>query len=117
MLRNPVGLPAKSTRQRWDSPFAQGAVSNLLNPKITIFFLAILPQFIDPSLGHPGLQAALLGVVSIISGTAVNLCTAALGGRAGRWISAKPILIQRFQQLAGTTLVALGLKVAFERAR
>lgn len=117
MLRSPAGLHTEPTDRRWASPFAQGAVSNLLNPKIAIFFLAILPQFIDPSLGHPGLQAAVLGVVSIVSGTAVNLCTAALGGKAGRWVAAKPLVLHRFQQFAGAALIALGIKVAFERAR
>ncbi len=116
MLRSPAGLQAETSGQRWASPFAQGAVSNLLNPKIAIFFLAILPQFIDPSLGHPGMQAAVLGIVSIVSGTAVNLCTATLGGKAGRWIAAKPHIIRRFQRVAGAALVGLGVKVAFERA-
>jgi len=117
MLRRPASVSAQPSASRWASPFAQGAVSNLLNPKIAIFFLAILPQFIDPSLGNPGLQAAVLGVVSIISGTTVNLCTAALGGRARQWLVAKPAHFRRFQQLAGAALVGLGIKVALERAR
>ncbi|QPF71977.1 LysE family translocator [Roseateles sp. DAIF2] len=117
MLRSPASLTPAAPRRWAHSPFAQGAVSNLLNPKIALFFLAILPQFIDPAAGHPGLQAALLGLVSIVSGTAVNLCTAALGGRARRWILTRLTLFQRFQQLAGGALIALGCKVALERAR
>lgn len=117
MLTSPSELTPSSNARPWQSPFAQGAVSNLLNPKIALFFLAILPQFIDPSLGRPGLQAATLGLVSIVSGTAVNLCTAALGAKAGRWLSSRPAVVARFQQAAGATLIALGLKVAVERAR
>lgn len=119
MLRRPAALDAtmNGTPSRWRSPFAQGAVSNLFNPKIAIFFLAILPQFVDPSLGHPGLQTAVLGLVSIVSGTTINLCTAALGGRARRWLAARPMPFQRLQQLAGIALVSLGVKVALERAR
>jgi threonine/homoserine/homoserine lactone efflux protein len=119
MLRRPAALDAAvdGTGSRWRSPFAQGALSNLLNPKIAVFFLAILPQFIDPSRGHPGLQAAVLGLASIVSGTAVNLCTAALGGRARRWLVGRPMRLQRLQQLAGLALVGLGVKVALERAR
>lgn len=117
MLRRPASLGAEPPRSRWASPFAQGAVSNLFNPKIAIFFLAVLPQFIDPARGRPGLQALLLGLVSIVSGTAVNLCTAALGGRARRWIVGRPTLFKRFQQLAGGALVGLGIKVALERGR
>ena len=117
MLRSPASVTAEPSRNRRASPFAQGAVSNLLNPKVALFFLAILPQFINPSLGNPGLQAAILGLVSIASGTAVNLCTAALGGRARHWLLAKPRFFQRFQQFAGAMLVGLGVKVALERAR
>lgn len=117
MLRSPTGVAAEPGGSRWASPFAQGALSNLLNPKVALFFLAILPQFIDPALGHPGRQAGLLGMLSIVSGTAVNLCTAALGGRVRQWFLAKPRIFQRFQQLAGAALVGLGLKVALERAR
>jgi threonine/homoserine/homoserine lactone efflux protein len=119
MLRHPVRLnaAAEDTASRWRTPFAQGAVSNLLNPKIAIFFLAVLPQFVDPSRGHPGLQAALLGIASIVSGTAVNLCTAALGGRARRWLAARPLPLQWLQQAAGAALLSLGVKVALERAR
>lgn len=117
MLRSPVTVSAAPRPSRWNAPFAQGAVSNLLNPKIAIFFLAILPQFVDPARGHPGLQAALLGIVSIVSGTAVNLCTATLGGRARSFIIERPSLFQRFQQLAGAALVGLGIRVALDRAR
>jgi threonine/homoserine/homoserine lactone efflux protein len=117
MLRHPVAVGTEPRPGRWTSPFAQGAVSNLFNPKVAIFFLAILPQFIDASAGRPGLQAAILGLVSIASGTAVNLCTAALGGRARLWLQRQPRVFQRFQQLAGAALVGLGVKVALERAR
>lgn len=117
MLRSPAAVGMEPRATRWSSPFAQGALSNLLNPKVAIFFLAILPQFIDPSQGHPGWQAAILGLVSIASGTLVNLCTAMLGGRARQWLLSKPRFFQRFQQLAGAALMGLGVKVALERAR
>lgn len=117
MLRHPVMVGSEPRPSRWTSPFAQGAVSNLLNPKVALFFLAILPQFINPATGHAGLQAAVLGLVSIVSGTAVNLCTAALGGRARQWLLRQPRVFERFQQLAGAALVGLGVKVALERAR
>lgn len=117
MLRHPATLAAEPPAGRWASPFAQGAVSNLLNPKVAIFFLAILPQFIDPAAGHPGLQAAVLGLASIASGTTVNLVTASLGGRARHWLLGRPRVLRRAQQLAGTALVGLGVKVALERAR
>lgn len=119
MLRRPsaVDMASAGHAGRWRSPFAQGAISNLLNPKIAIFFLAILPQFVDPSRGQPGLQVALLGMTSIVSGTAVNLCTAALGGRARQWLIRQPRAFQRLQQVAGAALMGLGVKVALEKIR
>lgn len=117
MLRHPVAVDVDAPASRWSSPFAQGALSNVLNPKVAIFFLAILPQFIDPARGHPGLQALVLGLVSIGSGTAVNQCTAALGGRARQWLLRKPRVFQHCQRAAGAALVGLGIKVALERAR
>lgn len=115
MLRSPVAVGAPVSTRRWNSPFTQGALSNLFNPKIALFFLAILPQFIDPSLDRPGLQVALLGIVSIVSGAAVNLCTATLGGLASEWLVARPMFFQRFQQLAGAALAGLGVKLALAR--
>lgn len=117
MLRNPVRLDAAASTTRWSSPFAQGALSNLFNPKMALFFLAILPQFIEPSHVHPGLQVAMLGMLSIVSGAAVNLCTASLGGRARQWLVARPGVFQRFQQCAGAALAGLGIKVALARVR
>ena len=117
MVRRPASLSCQVSTKQWTSPFTQGALSNLFNPKIALFFLAILPQFIDPFRGHPALQVAILGVVSLVSGTAVNLCTAALGDRARPWLLARPKFFDRLQRSAGAALVGLGIKLALTRVR
>lgn len=117
MLRRPMAMSAVMPVSYWSSPFAQGAISNLLNPKMAIFFLAILPQFIDPARGSAGFQAALLGMVSISGTATINLCTATLSGKARQLVLSRPKLFQRFQQAAGGVLIGLGLKVALERTR
>ncbi|HSE11799.1 MAG TPA: LysE family translocator [Rudaea sp.] len=117
MILHPAGTDAAVQAGAWQSPFIQGALSNLFNPKIAIFFLAILPQFVHPENGNPGLQALVLGIVSVASGTAVNLVTAFLGGRARAFLLARQKLFHRFQQAAGVVLVGLGLRVVMERAR
>jgi len=61
--------------------------------------------------------ALVLGLVSIASGTAVNLLTALAGARARSFLPAREHLYCRFQQAAGALLIALGLRLAFERAR
>jgi threonine/homoserine/homoserine lactone efflux protein len=116
MLRHPSGSAVSASSGSLRSPFVQGALSNLFNPKIAIFFLAILPQFIQPSHGHPGLQAAILGLVSIVSGTAVNLVTATLGARARQFLVSRDRLFKRFQQASGALLIALAARVAVEKA-
>lgn len=117
MLRRPASLDTEMPATYWSSPFAQGAISNLLNPKMAIFFLAILPQFIDPSKGNAMIQAALLGAFSVVSTAAINLTTATLSGKARKLVLNRPNIFRRFQQIAGIALIGLGLKVAAERVR
>ncbi|MCZ2407003.1 MAG: LysE family translocator [Burkholderiales bacterium] len=117
MLRRPASLDTEIPATYWSSPFAQGEISNLLNPKMAIFFLAILPQFIDPSRGNAMMQAAFFGIFSVTSAAAINLCTATLGGKARQLVLNRPNIFCRFQQIAGIALIGLGLKVAVERAR
>ncbi len=117
MLRHPASpnsLPAPTGLR---SPFAQGALSNLLNPKIALFFVAILPQFVVPENGRPELQALLLGLVSVTSGTAVNLVTALLGARTRELLQARARAFERIQQAAGACLIGLGVRVALDRVR
>ena len=91
--------------------FLQGVLVDLLNPKIALFFLAFLPQFVDPAVGPAFLQTLLLGGLFAVLGTAVNCLFAlfaatTLGGlrRRGR------ALIGRW--LPGAVLIGLGLRLA-----
>ena len=94
--------------------FKQGVITNVLNPKVAMFFLAFLPQFIDPTRGPAGLQTLALGVTFNISGTLVNAAVAWLAG------SARALLESRdgrawFQRVSGAILTALGLRLALAR--
>jgi threonine/homoserine/homoserine lactone efflux protein len=66
--------------------FRQGFVTNVLNLKVCLFFIAFLPQFADPSRGLVGAQIVLLGIIFNTSGTVVNLSVALLSGRLGAWL-------------------------------
>jgi len=83
--------------------FGEGALTNLLNPKVALFILAFLPQFVDPAKGHPAVQILLLGAIFNLGGTSVNAivaCSASAAARAlgssagfGRWLNRVSALV------------------------
>ena len=94
--------------------FRQGAITNVLNPKVALFFLAFLPQFIDPARGPAGLQILGLGLLFNVSGTLVNAAVAWLAGSARRLLDSRGGRAW-FQRLSGAVLTALGLRLALSR--
>src|SRR5437773_8000868 len=103
-----------------DSPrklFAMGFVTNLLNPKIAMLYLALLPQFIDPAQASVLTQSLALGAVQIVISVAVNAMIALAAGSIARFLGTRPswLLLQRW--LMGTVLAGLAVKMAFEAKR
>src|SRR5262249_44533864 len=91
--------------------FRQGAITNVLNPKVGLFFLAFLPQFVDPARGPAGLQALGLGMLFITSGTIVNVAVAWIAS-ALRMFFESPGGRTWFQRASGAVLVGLGVRLA-----
>jgi len=92
--------------------FWQGVFTNVLNPKVALFFLAFLPQFIHPEKGNAALQILLLGLWFNFSGTIVNIIVAMLFGKLGNWLADKHAFIKWQNKITGLLLVGLGIKVA-----
>lgn len=69
------------------SVFRRGVLTNILNPKMIVFYLALLPQFINVELGHPGLQIFLLGCIHNLIGTAFLICIGLAAGKASGWLA------------------------------
>ncbi|BBP99738.1 lysine transporter LysE [Burkholderia sp. SFA1] len=106
-------LTVDSTRKL----FAMGFVTNLLNPKIAVLYLSLLPQFIDPAQGSVLGQSLVLGVVQIALSITVNSMVALTAGSIAVFLARKPawLLIQRW--LMGTVLAALAMRMATEARR
>ncbi|OAF12668.1 lysine transporter LysE [Bradyrhizobium centrolobii] len=103
-----------------DSPrklFAMGFVTNLLNPKIAMLYLALLPQFIDPTAGSVLVQSVVLGAIQIAISVSVNAMIALAAGSIALFLSSRPswMLVQRW--LMGTVLAGLAVRMAVEAKR
>jgi threonine/homoserine/homoserine lactone efflux protein len=110
-----VAIPAGERRFR--GIFAQGVLVNLLNPKTAMFFLAFLPQFVDPSRGHATLQIFELGVLFAMMGWASDSTYALLAGTVANHFRRSVRLRRARRNISGSTLIALGLASAFSGAK
>jgi threonine/homoserine/homoserine lactone efflux protein len=93
--------------------FAMGLVTNLLNPKIAMLYLALLPQFIDPTGSALG-QSLVLGAIQIAISVSVNAMIALAAGSIAVFLATRPTwaLVQRY--LMGTVLAGLAVRMALE---
>ncbi len=93
--------------------FAQGIVVNVLNPKTALFFLAFLPQFVEPGRGHATLQIALLGLTFAALGMVTDSIWAIAAGTAGEVLRRSRSFAQAQRYVSGTVFVGLGVVTAF----
>ncbi len=96
--------------------FGRGVLTNVLNPKVAIFFLAFVPQFVDPARGHVAAQFALLGMVFCVSGTLVNAMVGWLSGAARRLFQTRAGVVRWLDRATGGIFVALGVRLALAGA-
>jgi len=94
--------------------FVDGALSNLSNPKIAIFYFAFLPQFVLPGAMHPTLSVFVLGLVFAGLTFLVKGPVGFSAGRLSGWLRARPSVLGWLYPSSGSVLVALGLRLAFE---
>ena len=97
--------------------FRQGLISNLLNPKVALFFLALFPQFITPEAGQISLQIMLLAAVLNVIGLAVNGTVILLAGSI-RSLSHRTAVFSRLSRyFLGTVFAGLAAKLALDGSR
>ena len=96
--------------------FAQGVLVATLNPKTALFFVAFLPQFVDPARGAVGMQLLVLGSLFVMLAIATDSLYALLAGTAGQWLQGKQFLrTQRY--VTGAVYLGLGVTAALADAR
>ncbi|HWB25810.1 MAG TPA: LysE family translocator [Chitinophagaceae bacterium] len=105
-------IEAKQVKSTYRKIFWQGVLTNVLNPKVALFFLAFLPQFINIPGGHSWIQILLLGAWFDVGGTLVNIIVAILFGRLGNWFSRSGRFQKWQNKITGLILIGLGVKVA-----
>ena len=92
--------------------YRRGVIMNITNPKVSIFFLAFLPQFSNPSKGSIPLQLALLGGMFILSALVVFSAISYLAGVIGRWFLKSKRAEKILNRVAGIVFVMLAIKLA-----
>jgi threonine/homoserine/homoserine lactone efflux protein len=109
--KSPFQIKEKVELQSYRKIFVQGLITNVLNPKVALFFLAFLPQFMDKYSSHPQWRILFLGIWFDFSGTVVNIAVAILFGRMGNSLATKPGFVRMQERVSGLVLIALGIKV------
>jgi len=117
MLRTKAGalVVGASSRRTLARLFLDGALSNLSNPKIAIFYFAFLPQFVQPGAGHPTLSVLVLGLSFAALTFLVKGPGGYFAGVLSGWLRARPGIVAWLFRSSGAVLIALGVRLAFER--
>jgi threonine/homoserine/homoserine lactone efflux protein len=95
--------------------FRDGVVVEALNPKTAAFFLAFIPQFVDPAATYPALQFMMLGLISVTLNTFADVIVVVMAAAARANLPRKPHFIRRLRQGSGLFMAGLGISLALAR--
>ncbi|MDJ0590481.1 MAG: LysE family translocator [Pleurocapsa sp. MO_226.B13] len=97
--------------------YRQGILTNILNPKVALFFLALLPQFVDSATNYQMFSFLFLGCLFITTGTLWCMFVALLAAKASNIIRSQNLLINIANKITGVIFIGLGIKLATEQAK
>jgi threonine/homoserine/homoserine lactone efflux protein len=109
----PKALPPDSTRKL----FAMGFITNLLNPKIAVFYLAVFPQFVAPEHGSVFVQSLVLGFTQIVVSFSINSLIVLFGAALAAWFAQHRLWLAMQRYVMGFVLGALAVRLALEPRR
>jgi threonine/homoserine/homoserine lactone efflux protein len=109
-----LSLSSGAPRSLWRL-FAAGALSNLSNPKIAVFYFAFLPQFVRPEAQSPTWTIFVLGLVFAALTVLVKAPVGLTAGLLSAWLRARPRVLAWLHRASGLLLIGLGVRLAFER--
>lgn len=97
--------------------FRMGFFTNVLNPKVAVFYLSLFPQFINPDNGSVMLQGLILGTTQVLVSFTVNFIIVLLAARAASWFKRNPGWIRAQKWFMACVLAGLAVKMAFSKAK
>lgn len=97
--------------------FRVGLLTSVLNPKLALFYLALLPQFVDPSRGSVFAQSIVLGLIQIAIGVVSDLAFVLAASRIASWLARRPVWSAVQRWVLGGVFAAIALKLAFEERK
>ncbi len=112
-LFTPRVLPPES---RW-MLFRTGVLTSILNPKVALFYLALLPQFVDPARGSVLGQSLLLGAVQLVIAAVGDLMFVLLAARTARWLAQRPLWAKAQRWIMAGTFAAIAARLALDDRR
>jgi threonine/homoserine/homoserine lactone efflux protein len=107
-----TGRSEPGHRSSLASAYWQGLLTDLLNPKLLLFFFSFLPQFVDPARGEPSMQMLILGLLFQVTGLPTNLLVALAGGSIAGLIARHPLWARAQRWCSGAVLIGLGVRLA-----